>query len=183
MEERNWYLVNTQSGKEKVAATRLNRFKLETLCPEILSLRSNGYGKKYERAHPLFPGYLFTRCSLKEYGLAALGMPKQLLRFVGFGLGPVVVDDFLVDEIKSRIGVDGYVILDDQPAVRRAHCGFKLDQPVRITGGSFTGFTAVFKREIEGAARVVLLMELMNARREVQFPVEYVEALTFAEME
>jgi transcriptional antiterminator RfaH len=181
MDEKNWYVVNTQSGKEEIAATRLRFFNLATLCPKILTVQSNGYGKKYERVRPLFPGYFFARCGLEQYGLAALGMRKEVLRFVNFGLGPAVVSDFLIEEIKSRVGADGYVKLDDGPPARTyASCGLEPDQRVLVTDGVWAGHTGIFKRELGSAERLVVLMHILGSEREVQFPLRSVESLAFS---
>jgi transcription antitermination factor NusG len=184
MDQENWYLVNTQAGSEKVAAEKLDSLGLEALLPRILERRSNGFGRRYEREMALFRGYLFARCSLDDYARATYGMRKSVLRLVNFGSGPAVVDDLLIERIKSRIGPDGYVMFDDDiPARPRSSCPFKPDQNVRITDGVWAGFTAVFKRETKSAERVVLLMNICGAAREVQFPLQHVEPLTFPEAE
>jgi transcription antitermination factor NusG len=149
----DWYCISTTTLKERVAAARLDGFGVETFAPQTQKFISNGHGGGSYRSWPLYPGYLFARCELSRYSLAASQSRKEILRLIDFGSGPAVVDEFLIEEIKSRIGPDGFIWLDD---------ALKIGGQVRITSGVFEGQVGLFHADEQ--RRVVVMLELLGKR-------------------
>jgi transcription antitermination factor NusG len=167
----NWYCISTKANNEKKAAARLNSKGIETLAPRVLSVIPNGYGDWFERERPLFPGYLFAKCSFEQYQLAASETRKEILRMVRFADAPQVVDEFIIDEIKDRIGDDGYVQLSGRQARTSKGYLYQPNDSVLISYGGST-IEGLFVREEK--QRIVVLMTMLNAQREVPFDASYI---------
>ena len=72
---------------------------------------------------------------------------------VGFGNGPSPVDDILIDTIKSQIGAEGFVKLDDD-----FNCGDK----VVIKAGLFQNFHGTVARDLQDWDRLVVLLSSVS---------------------
>ena len=105
---------------------------------------------------PLFPGYLFVKCSSFQWHLIQYARGVQCL--VSFGSGPAVVSREVMDEIAKRL--DGGILV---PHVSRLVYG----DVVRIQDGPLCGFEAVFERELAGQRRVMLLMKMLASQARV----------------
>lgn len=161
MDNRNWLCIRTTTGREALAASRLESRRIETFAPRTLGL-SRAFGVSREVARALFPGYFFAFASLPEYQNAALGMRKEILCVLGFGSGPAVVDGMVIDEIRARIADDGFVYLaESQMAGER----FMPNQPVIVTDGPLEGYEGLFVRDEK--QRVIVLMTFLGGLREI----------------
>jgi len=152
-----WYAVHSKPHQEGVAESNLRLLGIETFCP-YLKLKKFVRKKEKFSTSPLFPGYLFARFDLRVR-LRAVLYGRGVKRIVGFGESPAVVEDGLVESIKTRIR-DGYI---DLPTVK-----FSPGQIVRIQDGPLKGLEAVFEREIPGYQRAILLLRALSYHPRVQ---------------
>lgn len=151
-----WHVVRTKPHQEGVAESSLLRGGIEVLCPRTQECRVVRR-KLQQVVSPLFPGYLFVRCSLVHWRLIQYARGVQCL--VSFGSGPAVVGREVMDEIAKRLDHGGIVV----PHVSR----FSHGDVVRIQDGPLSGFEAVFERELVGQQRVMLLMKVLAGQTRV----------------
>jgi transcriptional antiterminator RfaH len=125
------------------------------------------------RAHPVnprarkikayFPGYLFIRVDLEESGVSAFQWMPHSLGLVSFGGEPAPIPDNLIYELKKRIQ-------EIAEAGGEVFDGLKPGDAVRIQGGPFEGYEAIFDSRVAGQERVRVLLQFINNQRDV--PVE-----------
>ncbi len=159
----NWYLINTQSGRENLAEMNLRRLGVETFLPRI---RQNKVirQKRQTVTGPLFKGYLFARFDL-EILYRAVNFSWGVRRVVCFGPEPVVVEEEIIKSIQSRLKE-----------------GFKTVQPpklipgqrVQIQQGPFRGIEAIFERKMSDHQRVVLFLQFLSRKTRVVVHIDQV---------
>ena len=98
---------------------------------------------------PFFSGYLFARFDLDRVFRGVL-YARGVKEIVAFGFEPAVVDDEMIESIRSRLKDDCVVM--SEPS-------FTPGQSVRIQHGPLHGLEAVFEREMKGEQRAVLLLK------------------------
>ncbi len=162
----DWYLVRSKPRQEGIAAMSLQRWDVETFCPQLKQTKLIR-GKKGTVITPLFPGYLFSKFDpQREYRKVMYA--HGVANIVMFGTIPAKVDKEIVETIRARTH-EGFVQLS-RPS-------FISGQTVQIQEGPLKGLLAVFERELTGTQRVALLLKNVsyNARvvieRELVFPV------------
>lgn len=145
-----WYAINTKPHQEYVVVANLHRLGVKTFCPQIRQDRM--IRRKMQTAmSPLFPGYLFAQFSIdRQY--RSIVYARGVRRVVAFGSEPAIVDEGLIDIIKSRM-TDEYIHLPDAQ--------FMPGQPVRIQDGPMHGIEAVFQRGLPGSQRAVILLRTL----------------------
>ena len=149
----NWYAVQTKTKHASLAKANLERLDVEVFFPKFMQNKIIR-GKPKEVIGPIFPGYLFARFTLKAH-YRAVNYAQGVLRLVSFGATPAIVDDNIIESIRSRIE-DGVVTI--QPP------SFAPGQPVRIHSGSLQGVEAIFEREMGDQQRVMLLLQAYLTR-------------------
>jgi len=159
----HWYAINTKPHQEKLAELHLSRLEVETFLPRLKRL------KMVRRIRttviePLFPGYVFARCDMRER-YRAVAYAKGVRKIVQFGASPAEVDESLIASIKDRLE-DGCVVVRPQ----RLTPG----QTVRIHEGPFCGIDAIFERELSDKQRAVLLLRTIAFQARIVVPLEFV---------
>ena len=149
----DWYLIRTKPHKERWVRDQLGSSLSEVFLP-LLKTRTHQWGKMAPAIVPLFPCYLFARFALRASYFDVKYTPG-VQGFVCAGREPLAVPASIIDEIKRR-GVDGIV----EVATPRLDRGEK----VRVVGGPFRGFEAVFDRYLSGSERVAILLEAIEAK-------------------
>ena len=151
-----WYLVQTKLRQEKIAQVNIERLGIEVFSPN-LKKKKLIRGKQQIIISPLFPGYLFARFSLKTH-YRGVNYAQGVVRLVHFGSGPAIVDDQIIESIRSRVR-HGCVNLRDPK--------FKLGQAVRIHQGTFEGLEAIFEKEVKDHQRAILLLRTLSYQARV----------------
>ncbi|MCI0489372.1 MAG: hypothetical protein L0229_22495 [Blastocatellia bacterium] len=145
----NWYCYTTPARREAAAAVALSGVAENVLAPRILTTRVRCL--KVDRIPaPLFPGYGFALAPLSSLQ-DAIKQTWDIRALVGFGDGPVIVPDEVIDEILCRIDKSGFVKLT----------ALAPGDEVEVIAGPFEGLRGIFQRA-DSAARVVLLMAFMS---------------------
>jgi transcriptional antiterminator RfaH len=152
----NWYAIYTKPRHENPVATRLQEIGIEILNPQ---LRSKKYkqNKLTEVREPLFPCYLFAHFDKNKY--SHLISYTRGVRYIIGKADPVAVHDGIIETIKSRME-DGNTVAADSP---RFHEGDR----VLIHDGPFRDFHGIFKSEIKGSERVMILLDAIYYRLEL----------------
>lgn len=152
----HWYALHTKPHQEMVAQANIQRLGIETFCPQIRQQRM--IRKRNQTCvSPLFPGYIFARFEIVDHYRFVL-YSRGIKRIVSFGDEPAIVEDGLIDGIRSRLG-DSHV----RGAVPEFHFG----QIVRIKHGSLDGLEAIFEKEMTGVQRAVLLLKALSYQARV----------------
>ena len=147
----HWYAVNSKPHQELLAESSLKVLGVETLCPLIKEVKVIR-GKVRQWTSPLFTGYLFARFDRDRFFRGVL-YARGVKKIVAFGSEPAIVDDEMIEGIRSRLKWD---------CVVKSRSSFIPGQPVRIQQGLLLGFEAVFEREMKGEQRAVLLLRALS---------------------
>ena len=153
----HWYAIYTKPKCEDSVARHLSNAGISVINPKIRI-------KKYLRSRyvqvvePLFKNYLFASFDNETH--------NQMVRFtrgVKYIVGrdnPVVVPDEIIRAIREYMGEDSIIT----PALERLSKGDR----VLIKEGPFANFFGIFEREIPGRDRIVILLEALGSRLEIE---------------
>ena len=151
----NWYAVQTKPHRENVAAAHFVSRHLDVLLPRVRSEMAVG-GVARCVTRPLFPGYFFAEFCL-ELSLDTVRFTQGVLRVVSAGKRPLALAPEIIDRIRERIGLDGFVRLERRPL----GCG----EQVLIEAGPFSGWMGRVERELDDGRRVLILLEVLQQAR------------------
>lgn len=155
--KRRWYVAQTRSRREQAAASDLERARLETFLPSVSVVDArNGLTNT-----PLFPGYLFLRCSLERDWWAIESSP-HVWGLVRFESEATPLPDDVVDDLRRR--VDG--INDNGGLWTR----FNPGDIVYVYSARTETLASVLEGPKSSAARVKVLMRFMGGLVPAQVP-------------
>lgn len=156
----HWYLVHTKPRQEACALQHLEQQGYDCYLP-LLASEKIIKDAVTKFAEPLFPRYLFIRLdnnnSAKSW--SPIRSTRGVSKLVSFGNQPARVSDELVDLICAR-ETSGEI------AERRL---FNPGESIRVVDGPFSGIEGIFQ-SIDGAQRVMILIELMSKPIRVAVP-------------
>jgi transcriptional antiterminator RfaH len=159
----SWYAVNTKTRCEAIACASLDRHGVEVFLP-MLRERKVLRGKCRPTTSPLFPRYLFAKFDVSSQ-LRTVKYARGVKNIVTFGSGPSVVDDSIIQAIRSQL-TEGVIELSEDR--------FSPGQIVRIQDGPLCGLEAVFEKKLAGTSRAVLLLKAMSFQARVILESRYV---------
>jgi transcription antitermination factor NusG len=144
-----WYAVRVKSNRERVTAASLRGKEFEVFLP-VYSSATMKNGKERLAAHPLFPGYLFSRFDpLKR--LPILTIPG-VVGVVGLGKMPQPVESQEMDRLfaitESRLPVAPY----PYPPV---------GDRIRLQGGPLRGLEGIILCQ-KGQDKLVVSVSLLQ---------------------
>ena len=160
-----WFVVSTKVRREPFAEDQLRRRGVETFLPRIME--SNGF-QSASLIAPLFPNYLFVRIMLEQQYFDVVWTPG-VRKFIGFGALPSVVDDAVVDFLRTRMGPEGVV---------RLRLTFQAGDLVRVKRGPLEGLVGIIENPGCGRGRVRVLMELLRRQTRVELPQRMIERVS-----
>ena len=152
-----WYAIYTKPGKEDTVASRLQGIGIDVLNPKLKT-------KKYKRnklaevIEPLFPCYLFARFDKEKY--THLITYTRGVRYIVGKQHPIVVYDEIIETIRE--GMEDGDIIVIKPG------RFEKGERVLIREGPFRDFYGIFEREIKGNERVMILLETIHYKIELE---------------
>ena len=149
----NWYAIHTQPHQETLSESSLQRLGIEIFFPRLQQRKIIRRVARTITA-PLFPGYLFARFNM-DTNFRAVNYARGVRRIVSFGPVPAMVDESIIESIKSRLKEDGTAL---QGPI------FRPGQTVRIQGGAFEGLEAVFERELSDRQRAMVLLQVLSGQ-------------------
>lgn len=151
-----WYVIYTKPKKEDPVAFRLQNIGIEVLNPR-LRLKKFKRNKLIEVIEPLFPCYLFANFEKDKY--SHLITYTRGVRYIVGKSNPLVVHDDVINTIRENLEDNGIVIVRPQR--------FNKGDKVLIKDGPFKDFHGIFEREIKGPERVMILLETIHCRLEL----------------
>jgi len=154
-----WYVLRSKPRKEEFLLDQLRLNKFEAYCPMLKVTPVNPRARK---ARPYFPGYVFACIDLTQEKASSLQWMPGATGFVSFDGTPARVPDELIPSLRRKVdainAAGGETLHELQPG-----------QTVRVTGGPFAGYEAIFDARLPGSERVRVLLKLLQKR---QMPVE-----------
>lgn len=151
-----WYAIYTKPGKEDTIAYRLEGIGIEVLNPKI-KFKKYKRNKLTEVIEPLFPCYLFANFEKEKY--AHLITYTRGVRYIVGKTSPIVVHDEIINTIKEGMEAGDVIVVKP----RR----FAKGERVLIKEGPFKDFYGIFERETRGPERVMVLLEMIHCKLEL----------------
>jgi transcriptional antiterminator RfaH len=152
-----WYLVQSKPRQAERAEANLVHQGYSVFHPRLMVERIRR-GRRVTVEESLFANYLFIRLRRWVDNWYPLRSTRGVSRLVGFGQGPLPVEDRLIEEIQRRL------------AVAPTESALSPGQQVRIVEGPFRGLDAIFKAH-QGERRAQLLIELLRRQVTVSLPI------------
>jgi len=144
-----WYALYTKPRKERQVEITLRGQGIETYLPTVKR-------KVQRRDRPdrvvYFPCYLFARIDLEVVPRSSIDWMPGIRRIVGTGGQPAVVDDEIVEMVRSRLETIEEV----------GYGGLKRGDRVRIVSGPLRDLEAVFDKPMSSANRVRVLLDVVG---------------------
>ncbi len=163
----HWFVARTKTNSENRAAENVARQGCEFYFPKIMEMALIR-GKRCPRVRPLFPGYLFIKTVAGQWHF--LTNTIGIYRVITFGGEPAVIDNVIIDDIRSRES-NGCVVLPAAQQARR----FVQGQSVRVREGLFSGLTGIYDGSNSRDCERVLL-EYLGRKSRVLIAPENLEA-------
>lgn len=129
-----WFALQTRLGRERAVTSILQGKAYDVFLP-LFESRRQWTDRVKTRMLPLFPGYVFCRSTATAIG--RIVTTPGVLRIVGFGGTPALVDDDEIEAIR-RITASGV-------PVSPCEC-LRAGQAVTIAKGPLAGLRGVFVR-------------------------------------
>jgi len=152
----NWYALYTKPRSEDLVASRLQDIGIEILNPKLQSKKYQG-NKVGEVIEPLFPCYLFANFEKEKY--SHLITYTRGVRYIVGKSHPVVMHNEVIGTIKEGME-DGNIVV-----IRPKR--FERGERVFIREGPFKDFYGIFEREIKGHERVMILLDSISYKLEI----------------
>jgi len=151
-----WYAVYTKPKKEDSVAFSLQNIGIEVLNPKI-KFRKFKRNRLTDVIEPLFPCYLFANFDKDKY--SHLITYTRGVKYIVGKKSPVAVQDEVINVIKDGIEDNNLIVI--KPST------FKNGDKVLIKDGPFKDFYGIFEKEIKGHERVMILLETIQCRVEL----------------
>lgn len=145
-------MLRTKPKKEHFVQQQLLAREAPLYFPAV---RVKPVNPRAARVRPYFPGYLFVRADLEREGQNAYSWLPGVVGLVQFGGEPAVVPDSLVHELQERLARVAEVGPEELD-------GLQQGDRVRIVGGPFAGYEALFDLRLPGKDRVQVLLAFLS---------------------
>jgi transcription antitermination factor NusG len=147
-----WYTYHSHPHKEDSLCRQIEAIGLEYFYPH---LKIKPVNPRSKHIRPYFPGYLFVHADLEVCGINTLQFLPYSKGLVQFGGEPAGVPDELIAAIRNRL--DLLNTKDREPTGSQ----FKHGDAVRISGGVFEGYKAIFDENLSGTERSRVLLKTL----------------------
>jgi transcriptional antiterminator RfaH len=152
-----WYAVYTKPMAESRVESNLRAWQLETFAPKIKVRRDNEFtGRPVYVTRPLFPRYAFARFKLSGL-MHKVIFTRGVQNIVSFGGRPSIIDDQIVEFIKSQVDGQGYVRMD----------ALRPGDRVVIKGGPFKDLVGIFDSSLRDHERVSILLTAVSFQNRI----------------
>lgn len=156
--EAAWYCVRTKLRHEHIASANLRRqLGLEVFNPQLRCQRKTLRGIVHV-TEPLFPCYLFLRCSLGE-SFAKIRYVNGISSFLHFGDRIPTVAQSVIDDLRACFDTDEFITCTEV-----IPCG----ATVTVASGAFAGMSASVLRVLQAGQRVRILLEVLGRSTSVE---------------
>ena len=162
-----WYVVQTQTNAERKAASHLIRQGFEAYLPRYLKRRRHARRVDIVPA-PLFPRYMFVAVDMATQRWRSIHSTLGVARLVCNGEEPAPVPIGVVETLRAREDVGGFIPLDTRPR-------FAPGDKVRVLDGAFTECLGLIDF-VTDRERVAILLDLLGRKVRVVLDADFVAA-------
>ena len=153
-----WYCIKTRTRHELAAKKWLQAdMGIDVFCPLLKFERARSSGR-VRVIEAMFPGYIFAKFAYVELH-RQVAAANGVSTVVSFGGIPSVVDEAIIQELRSIVGGEETVVI---PSTVR------VGEEVQVLEGPFKGIRAIVTQVMPARARVMVLLELLGMEREVE---------------
>ena len=164
---RHWYVAQTQVHAESKAASHLGRQGFQLYLPRYRKQRRHARRIDVVAA-PLFPRYLFVSINLGAQRWHSIQSTVGITRLVGNGDEPGMVSPEIIEGLRCREDVDGFVMLQQRSR-------FSPGDKVRINDGAFCDCLGLYEG-ISGNDRSAILLDLLGRKVRVTLNSQVIDA-------
>lgn len=150
-----WLVMRSKPNREAALRRELDAREIEVFYPEI---RVHPVNPRSRTARAFFPGYLFVHIDPQRTGFSDLNWVPFSQGLVSFDGGVSEVPDHLIHKIQKQVEAINSAGGEQLQGLRRG-------ERIRITGGPFAGYEAIFDLALPGKERVRVLLELLSRQR------------------
>jgi transcriptional antiterminator RfaH len=154
MSDKNWYVLRSKPHKERALFNYATQHKYEVFYPTI---PVNPVNPRASKIRPYFPGYMFLRTVIAQFGNSAFHWMPFSQGLLRIGNEPASVPENIIFSLQKRV-----------EKIWKAG-GMMIDELVKgdnviIHRGAFEGYRAIFDIRIPGTERVKVLLEVLGER-------------------
>jgi transcriptional antiterminator RfaH len=136
----------------------LGALRVETFFPQMKERRRDSFTEKVSYVvKPLFPNYLFARFSVSQM-LHKINYTRGVHSVLSNGGRPTPIEDEIIEMMKSRLGSDGLVRIDDD---------FNKGDRVVINKGPLCHFEGIFEGKYDAQERVSIFLTTVSYQNRV----------------
>jgi len=154
-----WYVVHSKPRQEQKALENLQKQGFECFLPMLL-LEKVVRGRVKSVTEPLFSRYLFVQTLSQNQNFSVVKSTLGVHRLVSFGPLPALVNDTLVETIRSFESLLRSEINGSVPLIRSG-------DEVMLVDGPLKGIKGIF-HESSGTIRAFVLIELLHKQHTIQ---------------
>jgi transcriptional antiterminator RfaH len=151
-----WYTIYTKAGKEDSVTFLLRNAGIDVLNAKLKSSRFR-QNRLVELIEPLFPCYIFADFEKEKY--AHMITYTRGIRYIVGKQNPITVSNEIITAIKDNLKQGDIII----PSPLKFCRGDK----VLVKDGPFKNFIGIFEREIRGPERVMVLLDAIHYRLDI----------------
>lgn len=156
-----WYVLHSKPRKEEFLLDQLRLNGFPAYCP---LLRVTPVNPRARKVRPYFPGYVFVQADLQHEKASRLHWMPGATGLVSFDGEPARAPEGLVPVLRQKLeainAAGGETLHEIQPG-----------DSVRLVGGPFAGYEAIFDARLPGTQRVRVLLKLLQRRvQSVELP-------------
>ena len=151
-----WYVVYTKPGREDDVAFLLQNAGISVLNPKLKSVKYK-HNRFADVIEPLFPCYFFADFD-KDISAHLITYTRGVKYIIG-KRNPAVIPDEVINAMKERMGDNGVIVVSSQK--------FKTGDKVLVKEGPLKNFYGIFEREVKGSQRVMILLNAIHCRVEI----------------
>lgn len=151
-----WYAIYVKSGKEDTVAFHLKNAGLEVINAK-LKIKKFKNNRLLEVVEPLFPCYIFAEFDKDKY----YHMIKYTrgVRYIVGKNNPLAVSEDIINAIKENMNENDLVVIKPRK--------FSKGERVIVREGPLKNFYGIFEKELQGPQRVMILLEALNFKVEI----------------
>lgn len=165
--QKNWYALYVKPHKERSVYRSLLDQSVETFFP---SIKVKPTDPRTAKVRPYFPGYIFVHVDLEETEINTFKWMPGVHRMISFGDTPAIVPAHFVDELRKHLA------MIEEAGGLQPKQAFETGDTIKITGGLFEGYEAIFDVYLPGKERVQLLLMFLGSQpKRIKLDVDQVE--------
>lgn len=163
----SWYVVQVRAHAETKAQIHLSRQGFETYVPRYLKRRRHAR-RTDTVAAPLYPAYMFVRFDPSIHQWRSIHSTVGVARLVCNGDVPAMLDQAIIEGLKSRECAQGFIHLERRPQ-------FATHDKVRVREGALSNCLGLFEG-MSDRDRVVILLDMLGRKVRVVLDEEFIVA-------